>query len=168
MHIVVQVNNILIYYASYVVCLLGVYQLMASNGVGRPATQYSGMSINVSRRVNEHDRGGLDNIALQMNQAANRGMDVRVRYAQANSPFEARAQELYLLNQRDYAWNSRNNGGNVSFLVAIKPRPMDFIYCTQLSITIFSIKIFSSLSSFIHIKKSVCLFVRYAFSPCKR
>lgn len=58
---------------------------------------------------------GLDNIALQMNQAANRGMDVRVRYAQADNLYEARAQELFLLNQRNFSWNSANNSGNVPY-----------------------------------------------------
>ena len=85
---------------------------MTTNGMGRPTTQYSGMSINVNRRLDEHGRGGLDNIATQMHQAANRGMDVRGRFAPADDAFEARAQELYLLDQRNFAWNSRNNGGN--------------------------------------------------------
>ncbi|CAF3551591.1 unnamed protein product [Rotaria sp. Silwood1] len=89
----------------------GVYQLMATYGVGRPTTQYSGMSLDVNRRLDEHGRGGLDNIATQMNQASYRGMDVRARYASADSPFEARAQELFLLDQRNFSWNSRNNGG---------------------------------------------------------
>jgi len=84
---------------------------MTTSGVGRPETQYSGMSMNVNRRLDEHGRGGLDNIAEQMNQAAYRGMDVRARYAPADSALEARAQELFLLDQRNFAWNSRNNGG---------------------------------------------------------
>jgi chemotaxis regulatin CheY-phosphate phosphatase CheZ len=76
-------------------------------------TEYvdSGISIDVSRRLDEHGRGGLDNIATQMNQAANRGMDVRARYAPADNALEARAQELFLLDQRNYSWNSNNNGG---------------------------------------------------------
>ncbi|CAF0796889.1 unnamed protein product [Adineta ricciae] len=89
----------------------GVYQMMTTSGVGRPTIQYAGMSMDVHRRLNEHGRGGMDNIAVQMQQAANRGMDLRARFAPADSAFEARAQELFLLNQRDYAWNSRNNGG---------------------------------------------------------
>ncbi len=84
---------------------------MTMGGMGRPAVQYSGMSNDVHRRLDEHGRGGLDNIALQMHQAANRGMDVRARYASADNPLEARAQELFLLDQRNFSWNSRNNGG---------------------------------------------------------
>ncbi len=75
----------------------------------------SGMSMNVSRRLDEHGRRELDNIATQMNQAAYRGMDVRARYAPADSALEARAQELFLLDQRNFAWNSRNNGGNTRY-----------------------------------------------------
>ena len=112
MHMVVQVDNNSIYCSSYISSFVGVYQLMTSPGVGRPTIQYSGMSRDVNRRLDEHGRCGLDNIALQMNQAANRGMDVRVRYAPADSLLEARAQELFLLHQRNYSWNSRNNDGN--------------------------------------------------------
>ncbi|UJR16739.1 hypothetical protein I4U23_003639 [Adineta vaga] len=89
----------------------GVYQLMTMAGMGRPTTQYTGMSLDLHRRLNEHGRGGSDNIALQMHQAANRGMDVRARFAPADNIFEARAQELFLLDQRNFSWNSRNNGG---------------------------------------------------------
>ncbi|CAF3209923.1 unnamed protein product [Rotaria sp. Silwood2] len=89
----------------------GVYQLMTTNGAGRPTTQYVGMSNDVSRRLDEHGRRENDNIMIQMNQAANRGMDVRACYAPADNTLEARAQELYLLGQRDYSWNDRNNGG---------------------------------------------------------
>jgi hypothetical protein len=84
---------------------------MTTNGMDRPTTQYSGMSSDISRRLDEHGRGGLDNIATQMHQAAYRGMDVRGRFASADNPLEARAQELFLLGQRNFAWNSQNNGG---------------------------------------------------------
>ena len=83
---------------------------MTTEGVGRPAAQYAGMSNDLSRRLDEHGRRGTDNIAMQMDQASSRGMDVRARFAPADSALEARAQELYLLGQRDYAWNARNNG----------------------------------------------------------
>ncbi len=46
-----------------------------------------------------------------MNQANNRGIDTRARYAFANNELEARAQELALLDQRNFDWNSKNNGG---------------------------------------------------------
>ena len=91
--------------------LAGVYQLSTSNGYGRPTTQYTGMSNDLERRVNEHARASSDNLQLQMNQAANRGMDVRMRFAPADNPFEARAQELFLLGQRNFNWNTNNNGG---------------------------------------------------------
>lgn len=91
----------------------GVYQLSTSDGYGRPTTQYTGMSNDLSRRIDEHARGGFDNLATQMNQAANRGMDVRVRYAPAATPYEARAQEMFLFDQRNFNWNDRNNGGPV-------------------------------------------------------
>ncbi|CAF3506450.1 unnamed protein product [Rotaria socialis] len=89
----------------------GVYQLMTTNGIGRPKIRYTGMSNDIGRRLDEHARCTSDNITTQMNQAANRGMDVRARFAPADSALEARAQELFLLGQRDYAWNERNNGG---------------------------------------------------------
>ncbi|CAF3496364.1 unnamed protein product [Adineta steineri] len=89
----------------------GVYQLMTMPGMGRPTTQYSGMSNDLSRRLDEHGRGGWDNLASPMHQAAIRGMDVRARFAPADGALEARAQELLLLGQREYSWNSRNNGG---------------------------------------------------------
>jgi len=118
MHTVAQVDDtyfnmiliLIVYFLS-----LGVYQIMTSDGAGRPTTQYSGMSNNVNRRLNEHGYGGSDNLTWQMHQANYRGTDVRVRYAEADSALEARAQELYLLGQRDYNWNSRNNDGNVRY-----------------------------------------------------
>ena len=67
--------------------------------------------IDVNRRLNEHARGALDNIATHMHQAAYRGMDVRGRWASADDALEARAEELFLLDQRNFAWNCRNNGG---------------------------------------------------------
>ena len=88
---------------------------MTSSGSGRPTAQYAGMSRDISRRLDEHGRGGPDNIARQINQAADRGMDVRVRYASADNPLEARAQELHLLDQRDYNWNAQNNDGKDNF-----------------------------------------------------
>ena len=72
---------------------------------------YTGMTNNLGRRLQEHGRGGFDNIAHPMNQAGYRGMDTRYRYAYADNPFEARAQELYLLNQHNFPWNAMNNGG---------------------------------------------------------
>ncbi|CAF4223897.1 unnamed protein product, partial [Rotaria sordida] len=51
----------------------------------------------------------------EMNQAGYRGMDVRARYAAADSRLEARAQELFLLGQRNFAWNSQNNDGAVPY-----------------------------------------------------
>ncbi len=78
---------------------------------GRPTHRYTGMSNDMHRRINEHGRGGLDNISPFMSQAQNRGIDTRVRYAPASSPLEAKAQELSLLENRNYDWNSKNNGG---------------------------------------------------------
>jgi hypothetical protein len=80
----------------------GVYQIMTTPGYGRPSTMYTGMTNNLGRRLQEHGRGGFDNIAHPMNQAGYRGMDTRYRYAYADNPFEARAQELYLLNQHNF------------------------------------------------------------------
>lgn len=68
------------------------------------------MSNDVSQRIDAHTRGEPDNISSFMNQASNRGIDTRVRYAEANSRMEARAQELHLLDNRNFDWNSQNNG----------------------------------------------------------
>jgi len=84
---------------------------MTTLGPGRPFLTYTGMSSDLNRRLQEHGRGGWDNIASFMNQAANRGMNTRFRYAQADNIFEARAQELFLLNQGIFPWNAMNNGG---------------------------------------------------------
>jgi predicted GIY-YIG superfamily endonuclease len=84
---------------------------MSTRGQGRPSLMYTGMSNDLGRRLQEHGRGGEDNIAHLMNQATHRGIDTRFRYAFANNSREARAQELYLFNQRNYPWNARNNGG---------------------------------------------------------
>jgi hypothetical protein len=86
--------------------------MMTTDGVGRPTAQYSGMSEDLNRRLNQHGYGGSDNISWPMHQANYRGMDVRVRYAEAGNGLEARAQELYLLGQRNYSWNANNNSGN--------------------------------------------------------
>lgn len=106
---------LLYYLLSLSVFCIGVYQLMTMPGVGRPTVQYTGMSNDLNRRLDEHGRGGWDNLASQMHQAANRGMDVRARFAPADSIFEARAQELLLLGQRDFSWNAQNNGGSNPF-----------------------------------------------------
>ncbi len=78
---------------------------------GRPTIRYTGLSNNINGRIDDHGRGGWDNIASFMSQAQDRGIDTRIRYAPASSPMEARAQELSLLEQRNFDWNSKNNGG---------------------------------------------------------
>lgn len=88
---------------------------MTTNGIGRPSVQYSGMSGDLNRRLGQHGYGGSDNLSWHMHQANYRGMDTRVRYAEADSQLEARAQELYLLQQREFNWNLRNNGGRDRF-----------------------------------------------------
>ncbi|CAF1474511.1 unnamed protein product [Rotaria sordida] len=102
----------------------GVYQIMTSSVCFTLKVYFyiivseqfnSGMSVNVNRRLDEHGRCTSDNIVTQMNQAGYRGMDVRARYAAADSRLEARAQELFLLGQRNFAWNSQNNDGAVPY-----------------------------------------------------
>lgn len=84
---------------------------MATSGQGRPSMMYTGMSNDLHRRMQEHGRGGTDNIADLMNQAANRGINTRFRYSLADNIYEARAQELFLLGQQNFPWNGLNNGG---------------------------------------------------------
>jgi predicted GIY-YIG superfamily endonuclease len=88
---------------------------LTATGAGRPTSRYTGMSNDVYRRVDEHGRGEPDNISSFMHQAHIRGIDTRVRYAEADSRMEARAQELFLLSQRNYDWNSQNNGNTNSY-----------------------------------------------------
>lgn len=91
----------------------GVYEISTRQPgvVGRPNVQYAGMDSHLGRRGNDHGRGGSDNIADLVARAANQGLNTQIRYAQANSVAEARAQELYLLDQSLYSWNSQNNEG---------------------------------------------------------
>jgi hypothetical protein len=101
-----RIDNII-----FLIIGLGVYQIMTTPGLGRPSMVYTGMSNDLSRWLQEHGRGGGDNIASLMNQAAYRGMNTRFRYAPADNIFEARGQELFLLDQQSFPWNAMNNGG---------------------------------------------------------
>ncbi len=80
----------------------GVYQIMTKLGQVRPSLMHTGMSNDLNRRLQEHGRDFTDSIASLIHQAAYRGMDTRFRYALADNTREARAQELFLLDQRSF------------------------------------------------------------------
>ncbi|CAF1375929.1 unnamed protein product [Didymodactylos carnosus] len=88
----------------------GVYQISTTDGPGRPTTKYTGMSGDLSTRIDQHGRGE-SNISEQMNEASGQGMNTRVQYSETDSRAEARGQEMFLLDQHNFDWNDRNNGG---------------------------------------------------------
>lgn len=90
----------------------GVYLISTTNGgPGRPEQQYVGKDAHLGSRVNDHGRGGGDNIADLMQRAGNQGKTVMVQMSNATSRDEARAQEIYLLDNAHYSWNSQDNDG---------------------------------------------------------
>lgn len=91
----------------------GIY-LLSTSIPGKPGPkekQYIGKEKNSGERVNDHGRGGNDNLADLINRTQNQRKTVLSQTAPANSTKEARAQELYMLANSSYSWNSQNNGG---------------------------------------------------------